>query len=77
MSAAVVPHVPTVPRGATAIERWGIRVAAYAMRRLTRRAERRQERHDAMLARIEAEQTARPDARAIDYALAQNGLRLK
>lgn len=77
MSAVVVTRVVTVPRGASTIERASIRLAASMTRWATRRAERRQERHEALLATIKDEQTRRADPRATDHALAQMGMRLR
>ena len=77
MSAAVVTSALPIPCGASAIERGSIRVAAAVTRWATARAELRQERHERMLQQIQADQVAKPDPRAIDYALAQLGLRLR
>lgn len=75
MSAVAITPAHAVPRGATAIERGSIRFAAAVTRWATTRAERREDRHAAMLAAIKAEQTRRADPRAADHLLAQAGLR--
>ncbi|WP_300267828.1 hypothetical protein [Microbacterium sp.] len=74
MSAMAITRAQAFPRGATAVERWSIRLAASVTRWATRRAERRQERHEAMLAAIQAENTRKADPRAIEHLLAQVGL---
>jgi len=74
MSAVAATRTITVPRGATAFERFSIRIAAAVTRWATARAERRQGRHEAMLAAIKEEQTRKPDPRAADHLLAQMGL---
>lgn len=74
MSAVVMARTYAVPRGATAFERGSIRFAETVTRWATRRAERRQDRHEAMLAAIQAEQTRKVDPRAADHMLAQVGL---
>lgn len=74
MSAVVMPRTYVVPRGATAVERASIRIAEAVARWATARAERRQDRHDSMLAAIQAEQTRKADPRAADHMLAQMGL---
>ena len=73
MSAVAITRTVALPRGASALERGTIRVADAVTRWAT--AERRQERHDAMLAAIQAEQTAKADPRAADRMLSQMGLR--
>lgn len=74
MSALVSTRTYVVPRGATTMERWSIRTADAITRWATSRAERREHRRDAMLAAIQAEQTRKPDPRAVDHLLAQMGL---
>lgn len=74
MSAVVVSRTYALPRGATALERTSIRVAVAVARWATARAARRQDRHEAMLAAIQAEQTRRADPRSADHMLAQMGL---
>lgn len=75
MSAVAVTRSVAVPRGASTIERASIRLAAAVTRWATRRAERRQERHDAMLLVIQSEQTAKAEPLAADHLLAQMGVR--
>lgn len=77
MSAVVATRAITVPRGASTIERASIRLAAAMTRWATRRAERREDRHAALLASIKDEQTRSADPRATDHALAQMGMRLR
>lgn len=77
MSAVAFTRTYAVPRGATGIERASIRLAAAMAQWATNRAERRQDRHEALLASIKEEQTRRPDPRATDHALAQMGMRLR
>ncbi|WP_243225918.1 hypothetical protein [Microbacterium sp. CIAB417] len=77
MSAVIASQVPVIPRGATALERWALRRAIAVTGWITRRAEIRQERHDALLARLQIEQTTAADPAATDRALAQCGLPLK
>ncbi|MCC2029790.1 hypothetical protein [Microbacterium tenebrionis] len=74
MSAVAITRTVALPRGASALERGTIRVADAVTRWATARAERRQERHEAMLAAIQAEQTTKADPRAADRMLAQMGL---
>ena len=75
MSAVAITRTYALPRGATALERLSIRLAAALARWATRRAERRQDRHDMMLASIQDAQTRAPDPRAAEHLLAQAGLR--
>ncbi|MGM7665507.1 hypothetical protein [Microbacterium sp. A93] len=77
MSAVAITRTYAVPRGANSIERASIRLAAAMARWATTRAERRQDRHEVMLALIKDEQTSKPDPRATDHALAQMGMRLR
>lgn len=77
MSAVAITRTVAVPCGATGIERASIRLADVLARWATDRAERRQDRHDAMLASIQEEQTRKSDPRATDHALAQMGMRLR
>lgn len=77
MSAVVVTRTIPVPRGASMIERASIRVAAAITRWATLRAERREEKHDLLLASIKDKQTRGVDPRATGYALAQMGMRLR
>lgn len=74
MSALAITRTYAVPRGATALERSSIRVAEAVTRWATARAERRQDRHEAMLAAIQAEQTRKTDPHAADHMLSQMGL---
>ncbi|MGP6171784.1 hypothetical protein ACTU6U_12210 [Microbacterium sp. A196] len=74
MSAVAVTRTYPVPRGATSLERWSIGVAETVARWATARAERREDRRDAMLASIQAEQTRKADPRAADHLLAQMGM---
>jgi hypothetical protein len=74
MSAVAITRTYAVPRGASALERSTIHVAEAVTRWATARAERRQERHEAMLAAIQAGQTAKADPRAADHMLSQMGL---
>ncbi len=73
MSAVAITRTYAVPRGATALERWSIRIAGAVTRWATARAERRLDRNEAMLAAIQAEQTQKADPRAADRMLAQMG----
>ncbi|MGL3151386.1 hypothetical protein ACSS7Z_13625 [Microbacterium sp. A82] len=77
MSAVAVTRTSPVPRGANALERGSIRLADAMTRWATRRVERRQDRREAMLAAIKAEQTRKPDPRATDHALLHMGLPLR
>jgi len=74
MSAVVITRAHAVPRGATALERASIRLAEAVARWAIARAELREDRREAMLAAIQAEQTRRADPRATDHLLAQVGL---
>ncbi|GGD84961.1 hypothetical protein [Microbacterium murale] len=74
MSAVAITRTHAVPRGATALERASIRLADAVTRWAMRRAELRQERRDAMLAAVQAEQTRKADPRAADHMLAQVGV---
>lgn len=74
MSAVVITRTHAVPRGATALERASIRLADAVTRWAMRRGELRQERRDAMLAAVQAEQTRKADPRAADHMLAQVGV---
>jgi len=74
MSAVVITRPYPVPRGATALERVSIRVAEAVARWATARAELREDRREAMLAAIQAQQTRTADPRAADHMLAQMGL---
>ncbi|GAA1524598.1 hypothetical protein HD600_000014 [Microbacterium ginsengiterrae] len=75
MSAVAYDSTFAVPRGATTVERWSIRLAKVLTRWATERAERRHERRDAMLAAIHAEQAHPTPPLATDHLLAQAGLR--
>lgn len=74
MSAVVITRTIPVPRGATTVERWSIRLGAALTAWATTRAEARQERRERMLQQIQATQTARHDTRYIEHLLAQQGL---
>lgn len=74
MSAVVVTRTIVVPRGANAIERVSIRLAAAVTRWATERAEHREDHRVAMLAAIKADQTRRADPRAAEHLLAQVGV---
>ena len=74
MSAVVITRTVPVPRGASALERASIRIAGALTRWATARAERREERREAMLLAIQAEQVQKADPRAADHLLAQAGL---
>lgn len=74
MSAVAITRTHALPRGATALERASIRLADAVTRWAMRRAELRQERRDAMLAAVQAEQTRKADPRAADHMLAQVGV---
>jgi hypothetical protein len=69
-----ITRTHAVPRGATVLERATIRFADAVMRWAMRRAERRQDRRDAMLAAIHAEQTRKSDPHAAGHMLASMGL---
>ncbi|MCS3843880.1 hypothetical protein [Microbacterium sp. AK031] len=75
MSAAVMTRTHVVPRGATALERASIRIAEGVARWAIARAELREDRREAMLAAIQAEQTRRSDPLATEHLLSQMGLR--
>ncbi|MDP3951310.1 hypothetical protein [Microbacterium sp.] len=75
MSAVVMTRTHVVPRGATALERASIRIAEAVARWAIARAELREDRREAMLAAIQAEQTRRPDPLATAHLLSQMGLR--
>lgn len=77
MSAVAATRRYTVPRGANALERGMIRLADAATRWATQRADRRQERHAALLESIRAAQTRRSDPHAAEHLLAQMGLARK
>lgn len=77
MSAVVITRTYPVPRDASFIERASIRLAEVMAHWATRRAERRQDRHAAMLEAIQEQQTRKADLRATDHALAQMGMRLR
>lgn len=75
MSAVPATRAITVPRGASTIERVSIRFAAAMTRWAIRRAERREDRRERMLAAIQEQQTRRVDPRAAVHLLAQMGMR--
>jgi alpha-D-ribose 1-methylphosphonate 5-triphosphate synthase subunit PhnG len=74
MSAMAGMRVYVVPRGATTVERASLRFAELVARWATSRAERREDRREAMLAAIKDAQTRKADPRDADRMLAQMGL---
>lgn len=74
MSTVASTGTYAVPRGATALERTSIRIAEAVARWATARAEIREDRRNAMLAAIQAEQTRRADSRSVEHMLAQMGV---
>lgn len=74
MNALAITSAHAIPRGATVLERSSIRIADAVARWATARAERRQNRHEALIRSIHAEQTRRADPRAADHLLAQMGM---
>ena len=74
MSAVAAHHPHAYPRGASAIERGALRAADRVAAWALGRAEHRQARREALLARIQDEQTRRPDPRALEHELARMGL---
>lgn len=74
MSAVAATRTNAVPRGATALERVSILFAEAVARWATARAELREDRREAMLAQIQAEQTRKADPLPAEHLLAQVGL---
>ncbi|WP_426182485.1 hypothetical protein [Microbacterium sp. TWP3-1-2b2] len=74
MSAVTATRAITIPRGASTIERASIRLAAAMTGWATRRAERRGDRRERMLAAVKEQQTRKNDSRATDHLLSQMGL---